>query len=573
MVKRIATPKKEPKMKQKQKQQQNVIVNIGSIAKPAPKKRGRKPKPKTAPQPQQAQIITRGPTTFYQQPQAQAIQQPQPRNDINEIFRLIQQQQQAQAPASTASLIPSVSIAPPPVVETPQPQENTLEKVRRARRAKFEKPALERALEKSVLTSAEEEATGFGLEDIASKAQRDLEKAFTKPALSEVLEGHNAGIGLEDKAYQDFQKVRDLTALFRQKEQQVSMLNEPAPAPSINIHQPEAIATVETAKPSFALEEASIIATPKTKGLGLNYASVIQGRRDLLNRRPLFSAIPTVEKTNEFIEQVKGHTPAPLAPLKTSKAPFFVSEKEPLSLLNVIEQSNLDPNPEILQGGEVAVGEGKDPVLAFAFPDDERRVASASSANKSSLSFLLPDEPPPQEEATGITELNLGQAEELPPPPTAEEEVYQGGEFLPAIIQPKEEASTIKQLLGPKVEPSLLGAAAAEEVRQADVYTTEQLVKGKPEGEIDISQYTGTPTQKLIAFVQDLNKQIKTIKGDAYTKKDNIKYSHSNYEEMIRNIQTKKGPDFFIPDFTVEAKQRGRPKGKATKEDVEITNL
>jgi len=38
MVKRIATNKKEPKMKQKQKQQQNVIVNIGSIAKPAPKK-------------------------------------------------------------------------------------------------------------------------------------------------------------------------------------------------------------------------------------------------------------------------------------------------------------------------------------------------------------------------------------------------------------------------------------------------------------------------------------------------------------------------------------------------------
>ena len=43
MVKRIATNKKEPKMKQKQKQQQNVVVNIGSIAKPAPKKRGRKP--------------------------------------------------------------------------------------------------------------------------------------------------------------------------------------------------------------------------------------------------------------------------------------------------------------------------------------------------------------------------------------------------------------------------------------------------------------------------------------------------------------------------------------------------
>ena len=89
MVKRIATNKKEPKMKQKQKQQQNVVVNIGSIAKPAPKKRGRKPKALQAQQPQQAQVITRGPTTFYQQPQA--IQQPQ--HNINEIFRLIQQQQ------------------------------------------------------------------------------------------------------------------------------------------------------------------------------------------------------------------------------------------------------------------------------------------------------------------------------------------------------------------------------------------------------------------------------------------------------------------------------------------------
>ena len=418
-------------------------------------------------------------------------------------------------------------------------------------------------MEPSVLTSAEEEATGFGLEDIASRAQRELEKAFKKPALSEVLEGHNAGTGLEDKAYQDFQAVRDLTTLFRQaeqKEQQVSMLNEPAPAPSINIHQPEAIKTVETVKPSFALEEASIIATPKTKGLGLNYASVIQGRRDLLNRRSLFSAVPTVEKVNEFMEQTKEHASALLVPVKTSKAPFFVSEKDPLSLLNVIEQSNTDPNPEILQTGEVVVGEGapvsKEPIMAFAFPD----------------------EPPPQEEATGgITELNLGQTEELPPPPT-EEEVYQGVEFLPAIIQPKEDASTIKQLLAPKAEPSLLGAAAAEEVRQADVYTTEQLVKGKPEpeGEIDVSQYTGTPTQKLISFVQDLNRQTKNRKGDAYdARKDNIKYSHSKYDETIRNIQTKKGPDFYIPDFTVDAKPRGRPKGKgkATKEELDITEL
>ena len=71
MVKRVAI-KKEPKMKQKQKQQQNVVVNIGSIAKPR-KPRQTKPKQPKAEQKQIAQIhqgiLTRGPNTFYQQPQ------------------------------------------------------------------------------------------------------------------------------------------------------------------------------------------------------------------------------------------------------------------------------------------------------------------------------------------------------------------------------------------------------------------------------------------------------------------------------------------------------------------------
>ena len=553
MVKRIATNKKEPKMKQKQKQQQNVVVNIGSIAKPAPKKRGRKPKALQAPAQKQSTVITRGPTTFYQQPQALAIQ---PRNDINEIFRLIQQQQQASAPASTASLIPSVvSIAPPPVVETPQPQENTLEKVRKARRAKFEKPALERAVEPSVLTSTEEEATGFSLEDIASRAQRELEKAFKKPALSEVLEGHNAGIGLEDKAYQDFQQVRNLTTLFKQadqKERQVSMLNEPAPTPSINIHQPEAITTVETVKPSFALEEASIIATPKTKGLGVKFATALRGMVSETQQNKAFfeglgDTTPVIKISQEDLRQQRL---GKLAPLKTTKAPFFVSEEDPLSLLNVIEQSNLDPNPKILQGGEVPVGEGA-PVMAFAFPQEG------------------------QEKYGPITELNLREKEVEPPPQEEAQEVYQGGEVLPAIIQPTETASTIEQLLAPKEEPSLLGAAAAEEVRQADEYASEVLVKGKSEGEIDVSQFTGTPTQKLISFVQALNAQTKSRKGDAYDRKtDSIQYSHSDNDKTIYNIRTKKGPDFFIPDFKAEAKQRGRPKGKATKEEeLDITEL
>ena len=106
MTKRQPT-KKEPKMKQKQKQQQNVIVNIGTT-KPAPKKRGRKPKAQPKPDvKQEPVIITRGPNTFYQQPQPQqqSIVQPlqQPQHNINDIFRLIRQQQApTQEPASIA---------------------------------------------------------------------------------------------------------------------------------------------------------------------------------------------------------------------------------------------------------------------------------------------------------------------------------------------------------------------------------------------------------------------------------------------------------------------------------------
>ena len=532
MTKRQPT-KKEPKMKQKQKQQQNVIVNIGTT-KPAPKKRGRKPKaPPKQDAKQEPVIITRGPNTFYQQPQPQqqSIVQPpqQPQHNINDIFRLIRQQQ---APTPEPA-----SIIPPPIAEEAPKQENDLEKVRKARRAKFEKPALERAIEQSALTQAEEESTRLGLKAFEPK----------QSSLITAIEEENKGLGLEDKAYQDFQQVRDLTALFRQAEQkeaQTSLLGEPAPAPSVNFEQPERIATKESATPLLALEESELLATPKTKGLGLNFASVIQGRRGL------FSGLSTKERADEFNTQTKERYPdqlrgkSPLPPVKTSKSPFFVSESDPLSLLSVIEQSNAQL-PDILQGGEVSIPTKDDPI-----------------AQELELGFALntPVTYGP------ISELNLGeqQAEEPPPPP--QQEVYEGGEFLPPIIQPVETKPIIEQLLAPRAEPSLI-ASVEGEARAPDELVTEQLVKGAPKAEPE----TRTPSQRLIAFVRQLNedkKQEIESRGEKYSSKtDGIKYSHLGYEQIVRNIQTKKGPDFVIPDFAVDAKPRGR---KASKAEVDI---
>ena len=142
--------RKDPKIqKQKQKQQQNVVVNIGTgtIAK---KRKPRQTKHK-AQSKQDANIlkgiITRGPNTFYQQPQPQQVQQS---SNINELFRLIQQQQRESIPtAPTAGgtflnpVQPTASIVPPPAATTEAKQENDLEKVRKARVEKFQKPTLQ----------------------------------------------------------------------------------------------------------------------------------------------------------------------------------------------------------------------------------------------------------------------------------------------------------------------------------------------------------------------------------------------------------------------------------------------
>ena len=188
--------KKEPTIKQKQKQQQNVVVNIGTIAK---KRKPRQTKPKQPPKQdaKQAQIqqgiITRGPSTFYQQPQPAAssrvgMQPEQSQPNINELFRLIQQQQRVSVPEPPAvggtflnPVQAASSIVPEPVAQPTR--ENELEKIRKARTEKFATPAIE----------------------------------LKTPALIRVLEEENAGLGLEDKAYQGFKEgPSKMKALFDQ---------------------------------------------------------------------------------------------------------------------------------------------------------------------------------------------------------------------------------------------------------------------------------------------------------------------------------------------------------------------
>ena len=124
MVKRSVTKvKKESKMKQKQRQQQNVTVNIGTLAK---KPRARKPtKPPQAPQ---NPIVTRGPTTFYQQPQPA----PQPiqseGRSINELYKLIKQQAQEKQPEQQPI---TTSIVPPPQICEILKAVNELERTRK----------------------------------------------------------------------------------------------------------------------------------------------------------------------------------------------------------------------------------------------------------------------------------------------------------------------------------------------------------------------------------------------------------------------------------------------------------
>lgn len=499
MVKRIAV-KKEPKMKQKQKQQQNVVVNIGSIAKPRKPRqtKPKQPKPDNKPIAQIHQgILTRTPNTFYQQPQPvpQPIIQPQPQTQtINEIFRLIQQQQRTNipdAPQIGGNLINQtpISIAPPPVVEAPIKAENDLERIRKARIGKFEKPALQKVFEKEPL-------------------------------------------GQENAVFQGLVPPTNLTAVFgltERKETNPSLLGEIRTEPNlftdpINVHPKQRI-TEETVKPSLTLEPSSLTETPnkRRQGVFLNYKSALSELTgEFKEQSALFGELLASKKVATLraltSEAAAAEAQLNLPPVKTTK-PFFVDEKDPLSLLETIEQSSENTELEILQGGEVPVG---------------------------GSSVGTPDEPP-EEEFGGIKEIKVGEQKQEEKPVLVP--AYQGGEFLPAIIQPPEETSTIKQLLVPKVEQSLV-AAAVEEVRPPDAYRTEQLVKGAAEAEIP----EGTPKFRLFMLAQNLGADLSTTGGNKL-----------RTDEIKRRIIDKMGEGYVIPNFKAEAKKPG-PKGKATKE-------
>jgi hypothetical protein len=507
MVKRIAV-KKEPKMKQKQKQQQNVVVNIGSIAKPRKPRqtKPKQPKPDNKPKAQIIQgVLTRGPNTFYQQPQPPLIppQPPQSQTqNINEIFRLIQQQQRTNipdAPQVGGNLINQtpISIAPPPVVEAPIKAENDLERIRKARIGKFEKPALQKAFEKEPL-------------------------------------------GQENAVFQGLAPAANLTAVFRlaeRNETNPSLLGEVRAEPNIftdpiNVHPPERIATKEAVKPSLTLEPSSLTETPSKRRQGAfpNYKSALSTLTgEFKEESALFGELLASKKVGTLraltSELAAKERELALPPVKTTKKPFFVEEKDPLSLLETIEQSGENTEPEILQGGEV--------------PAEEIGGSSVGT----------PDEPP-EEEVNTITEIKVGEKKQEEEPVLVP--AYQGGEFLPAIIQPPEAASTIEQLLVPRVEPSLVAAAAAEEVRPADAYRTEQLVKGQPEPEIP----QGTPKFRLFMLAQSLGANLSTTGSKKL-----------NTDEIKERIVDKMGEGYVIPDFKAEAKKPGpKPKGKATKE-------
>lgn len=529
MVKR-QTIKKEPKMKQKQKQQQNVVVNIGT-AKPPPKKRKpRQTKAKVEQKPT-AQIhqgiLTRGPTTFYQQPQpipnlmqAQSAshQQPIPQvqtQTINEIFRAIQQQQKTNIPdaptiggtlLNPAPTPTKQSIAPPAVVEAPAKQENDLEKVRKARVQKFQKP-----IETSLKTP---------------KSNSLLQTVFNKEPL-----------GQEDEAYQSFQQIRDLTAHFREaerKEPNLSLLEEfkeePKMTEAINLYPQERIAE-EVVKPNLSLQPSELLETPKTKGMGLKFASAFRNlvkenkQNEALYKLAKEEKWPVINITQEDLRRQRLKKLEPLPP----KEPFFVSEEAPLSLLNVIEQTNV--GGDILEGANVPMY--NEPRMAFAFP------AAAE-----------------EEKFEGITELNLEDQRpiEPPPPPLS---AYKGGEFLPAIVKQPEAETTMQQLLAPTAQPSLVeAAAAAAEVRQPDISITERLVKGPPAAASEIPQ--GTPKFRLFMLAQSLNADLSTT-GGKKLKTDEIK----------QRIIDKMGEDYVIPDFKAEAKKPG-PRAKVRKEELVV---
>lgn len=474
MVKRSVTKvKKESKMKQKQRQQQNVTVNIGTLAK---KPRARKPtKPRQAPQPAQAPIITRGPTTYFQQPQPAPAQVQ--RSSINELYKLIKQQAQEKQPEQQPI---TTSIVPPPQIGEILKAVNELERTRKARVAKFEKPELQK-----------------------------------------VFEAANEDDGLDVKAYQDFNRFKSMTQLFREAEEEEktpSLLNEPAPPRSLNLFSSGRIVP-DYVSPDLSLQPSSLLDPPHprltradTDTTDDSTPSENQNFMDMFSNSPSLKPVQTSQtlvsgiatEANEWFSERSVATP-PTPERETFEEgafePEFVDDTEPAAEFqpepSFTDESNIHPTVVDVQPKEEGEGESKEE----------------------------------------ITELNLGEAPPLPEPPN--KAIYRGSANLPAIVQPRGEDTPLVQLLNPTAEPSL-AAAVSTEVRPADEYRTETLVKGEGILEAEAREVPqGTPKEQLVAFAKNLG--VKTASGTSG--------KHLKTELIRQNIYNKMGKDFEIPEF------------------------
>jgi hypothetical protein len=494
MVKRQAAKvKKESKMKQKQRQNQQVTVNIGTLAKKPRVMKPTKPKkPKLPPQSQQAPIVTRGPTTFYQQPQSQPQPQPQPvqveGRTINELYKLIKQQAEAKQPEQQPI---TTSIAPPPQIGEILKAVNELERVRKVRVAKFEKPELERVFEKQ-----------------------------------------QAGDGLEDKAYQDFNQLRSLTTLFRQREgqeQQTPLLGESKSAPSLNLFSPDRVVP-DYEEPNLSLLTSSLL-DPQRPTLNRADTDVTddstprqqQSFIDLFSNSPSLAPVQTTQTLLSGIaneaqteEQAGSTTPPPTPDRETFEEEAYNPE------FIETEQPSLDFQPEP------------------PYEEEESAVPNVINVVPTYIPSFIDDEPK-QKISEGITEIKIA---ELPlPEAQPKKEIYRGSRLLPPIDLPREEDTPLRQLLNPVSEATLAAqivGEAAEEVRAPDQYRTETLVKGEGIAEAEAREAPqGTPKEQLVAFAKGLG--VKTASGTSG--------KHLKTELIRQNIYNKMGEDFEIPTF------------------------
>ena len=448
MVKRSVTKvKKESKMKQKQRQQQNVTVNIGTLAK---KPRARKPtKPPQAPQPAHAPIVTRGPTTYFQQPQPAPAQVQG--SSINELYRLIQQQ--AQAPANQPAQQPiTTSIVPPPQIGEILKAVNELERTRKARVAKFEKPELEK-----------------------------------------VFEAANEDVDFESSVYDGIDRLpfRPFSNLYKKimQEKQTTLLGENRTDPSINLHPSERIAP-ETETPNLSLQPSSLLDPPQPR----------------LTRADTDTTDDSTPRENQVFMDMFSNSPS-LKPVQTSQT--LVSgiatgvNDEWFSERSVAPPSTAERDTFEEGAFEPEFVDDTEPAAEFQ--------PEPSFTDESKMHPTVVDVQPKEEGESkeGITEIQVGESPPTPPP--AKKAIYRGSANLPAIVQPRGEDTPLVQLLAPAAEPSLVEAVATE-VRAPDQYRTETLVKDKglPEAEArEVPQ--GTPKEQLVAFAKSLG--VKTSSG------------------------------------------------------------